>query len=529
MFLLQKVQPLNTKQGGPSGQSRTSANDGAKGGAKDGAEEHGQTGSFSGLGLSQSTLKSLSAMGYSEPTPIQRKAIPIIMEGRDVLGLAQTGTGKTAAFGLPLVQKLATIGSAREGKSVRALILSPTRELASQIAEALKMFTRNAHLKVALAVGGQSINVQQRRLEQGSDILVATPGRLLDLVDRKAVFLDRAGFLVLDEADQMLDLGFIHALRKIAKMVPPQRQTLLFSATMPKEIASLAGAFLNNPVRVEAAPPGKTADRVRQAVYHVTRRGKPDLLASLLEKQPNDISIVFARTKHGAERLKRVLAERGFAAASIHGNKSQSQRDRAIKSFKAGDVNILVATDVAARGIDIPGVTHVYNFDLPEVPAQYVHRIGRTARAGEDGDAVAFCSPEEAHLLKAIEKQLGMELPVLGDMPQTGDAGSREDDTKPARRAGGERRGDGTKPDGKRRNRRRKPRNKALDGTQDPASQKPGRRRRKPESIKAEAASKQASAGSRKPEEKAEQKKDSPKKRRRKPRRWQRGRPGKSG
>ncbi|MCB1417148.1 MAG: DEAD/DEAH box helicase, partial [Nitratireductor sp.] len=288
-------------------------------------------------------------------------------------------------------------------------------------------------------------------------------------------------------------------------------------------------AFLNNPVRVEAAPPGKTADRVRQAVYHVTRRGKPDLLASLLEKQPNDISIVFARTKHGAERLKRVLAERGFAAASIHGNKSQSQRDRAIKSFKAGDVNILVATDVAARGIDIPGVTHVYNFDLPEVPAQYVHRIGRTARAGEDGDAVAFCSPEEAHLLKAIEKQLGMELPVLGDMPQTGDAGSREDDTKPARRAGGERRGDGTKPDGKRRNRRRKPRNKALDGTQDPASQKPGRRRRKPESIKAEAASKQASAGSRKPEEKAEQKKDSPKKRRRKPRRWQRGRPGKSG
>ena len=313
---------MNTIKGGRPGQSGETG-------------KQGQTGSFSGLGLSESMLKPLSAMGYNEPTPIQRKAIPLVMEGRDVLGLAQTGTGKTAAFGLPLAQKLLSADTARESKSVRALILSPTRELASQISEALKMFIRNAHLKVALAVGGQSISVQQRRLERGCDILVATPGRLLDLVERKAVFLDQTGFLVLDEADQMLDLGFIHALRRIAQMVPPQRQTLLFSATMPKEIARLAEAFLNDPVRVEAAPPGKTADRVRQGVYHVARRAKPDLLTTLLAQQPNDISIVFARTKHGAERLRRLLAERGFDAASIHGNKSQSQRDRAIRAFKA--------------------------------------------------------------------------------------------------------------------------------------------------------------------------------------------------
>ena len=507
---------MSTTQDGPAGQSGEAGKD------------NGQSASFSGLGLSQSTLKSLSAMGYSEPTPIQRKAIPIIMEGRDVLGLAQTGTGKTAAFGLPLVQKLQGVGSAREGKSVRALILSPTRELASQIAEALKMFTRNAHLKVALAVGGQSINTQQRRLEAGSDILVATPGRLLDLVERKAVFLDRTGFLVLDEADQMLDLGFIHALRRIAKMVPPERQTLLFSATMPKEIAKLAEAFLTDPVRVEAAPPGKTADRVRQSVYHVARRAKPELLASLLEKQPNDISIVFARTKHGAERLKRMLSERGFDAASIHGNKSQSQRDRAIHAFKAGDINILVATDVAARGIDIPGVTHVYNFDLPEVPAQYVHRIGRTARAGEDGDAVAFCSPEEAHLLKAIEKQLGMAIPVLGDLPQPGGEGAQE--AKPPRKPGSEHRKGAGREDGKKRNRRRKPGKKA-DGEaaetvmRDKSAAKPQRRRRKPAGARPEAGPQQQAAGDGKP---AQRKDASQKKRRSKPRRWQRGRKGTS-
>ncbi len=367
------------------------------------------------LGLAPTILKSLSALGYKEPTPIQEQAIPLIMEGHDIMGLAQTGTGKTAAFGLPLIQQLMGIGSKPHPKTIRALILAPTRELANQIADNLKSFLKNTHLRVATVVGGQSINVQQRTLGKGNDILVATPGRLLDLVDRKAVQLNSATFLVLDEADQMLDLGFIHALKKISKMVAKNRQTLLFSATMPKEIEELAKAFLTNPVRVQVAPPGKAADKVSQTVHHVSRREKPSTLRAMLAKNPDDLSLVFARTKHGAEKLMKGLVEQGFPAGSIHGNKSQGQRDRAIRAFKSGEIRILVATDVAARGIDISGVSHVYNYDLPEVPANYVHRIGRTARAGAEGLAVAFCAPDELHLLRAIEKEMKIKIPVVGE------------------------------------------------------------------------------------------------------------------
>ncbi len=369
---------------------------------------------FDSMGLSPVIMSALKTLGYDEPTPIQSATIPLILEGHDIMGLAQTGTGKTAAFGLPLVQQLLGVGSKPFPKTIRALILSPTRELANQIADNLKSFVKDTHLRVTTVVGGQSINVQQKALGRGNDVLVATPGRLLDLVERKAVILDSAKFLVLDEADQMLDLGFIHALKKISKMVAKERQTLLFSATMPKEIADLAKAFLMDPVRIEVAPPGKAADKVSQSVYYVSQRAKPDLLKKLLAERPGDLSLVFARTKHGAEKLMKGLVAEGFPAGSIHGNKSQGQRDRAIKDFKSGEMRILVATDVAARGIDISGVSHVYNFDLPEVPANYVHRIGRTARAGAEGLAVAFCSPEEAHLLQAIERMMGMKVEVAG-------------------------------------------------------------------------------------------------------------------
>jgi ATP-dependent RNA helicase RhlE len=369
---------------------------------------------FESMGLAPAILNSLKELGYKEPTPIQKEAIPLVLEGHDIMGLAQTGTGKTAAFGLPLVQQLMGIGSRPHPKTVRALILSPTRELTNQIAENLRSFVRNTHLRVVTVVGGQSINVQQRNLGKGNDILVATPGRLLDLVNRKAVLLESAKFLVLDEADQMLDLGFIHDLKKISKLVAKERQTLLFSATMPKEIADLAKAFLKDPIRIQVSPSGKAADKVTQSVHYVAQRAKADLLKTLLAKRPDDLSLVFARTKHGAEKLMKGLVAEGFPAGSIHGNKSQGQRDRAIAAFKSGEIRILVATDVAARGIDISGVSHVYNFDLPEVPANYVHRIGRTARAGADGLAVAFCAPEEAHLLKAIENLMGQRVEVVG-------------------------------------------------------------------------------------------------------------------
>jgi ATP-dependent RNA helicase RhlE len=373
---------------------------------------------FESLGLSSSLLSAIKDNGYEAPTPIQQKAIPLILDGQDLMGLAQTGTGKTAAFGLPLIERLLAEPRRAAPKGTRALILAPTRELVNQIAKNLISFLKTTPLRVTSVVGGVSINGQVKRMSKGTDILVATPGRLLDLVDRNAVDLGSASYLVLDEADQMLDLGFIHALRKIAGLVAKDRQTLLFSATMPKQINELAQSYLTDPARVEVSPVGRTADKVRQKVHFMDSKAKTGFLIDVLSDQPDDMSLVFCRTKHGAERLMRKMAQAGIAAGSIHGNKSQNQRERAIKELRSGDIKVLVATDVAARGIDIPGVSHVYNFELPEVAEAYVHRIGRTARAGADGDAVALCAPEEIGLFRQIEKLIGIDIEVAsGEAP----------------------------------------------------------------------------------------------------------------
>lgn len=375
---------------------------------------------FETLGIQPKLVKRLAKQGIQKPTPIQQKAIPHALEGHDVMGLAQTGTGKTIAFGLPLIQDLLKVGTKPAPKTVRGLILAPTRELAKQIWENLRNYTGGTHLKVNLIVGGASIGGQIHRLQTGTDLLVATPGRLIDLLDRRAVRLDAAEYLVLDEADQMLDMGFIHALRKIAPLLPAERQTLLFSATMPKQMAELAAAYLTDPVRVEAAPPGRPAEKVTQKLHYVEQAKKPALLAEYLAGHRDELALVFARTKHGAERLMKGLVAAGFAATSVHGNKTQGQRERALKGFKQGQYKVLVATDVAARGLDIPDVRHVYNFDLPNVPDNYVHRIGRTARAGKSGAAIAFCAPKEMGELKAIQKTIGREIDVIGGTPWQG-------------------------------------------------------------------------------------------------------------
>ncbi len=367
---------------------------------------------FSTMDLPKHLHTRMEAMGFNTPTPIQARAIPHALNGQDVLGLAQTGTGKTAAFGVPLVAQMLEYGHKPAAGTVRGLILAPTRELANQIAETLKGLTEGSPLKTGLVVGGVSINPQINRLSRGTDILVATPGRLLDILDRKALDLGSCDFLVLDEADQMLDLGFIHALRKIAALLPEKRQTMLFSATMPKQMNEIANAYLKSPVRIEVTPPGKPAAKVTQSVHFIAKAEKLSLLKELLAKHDGERTLVFGRTKHGMEKLMKVLDKAGFKAAAIHGNKSQGQRERALKAFKSGEITVLVATDVAARGLDIPDVKYVYNYELPNVPDAYVHRIGRTARAGKDGQAVAFCAPDEIGDLKAIQKTMGITIPV---------------------------------------------------------------------------------------------------------------------
>ncbi len=385
------------------------------------------------MGLPTLLVKRLAVLGFAEPTPIQSHAIPHALDGKDVMGLAQTGTGKTAAFGLPLVAQMLAFGSKPERKTVRGLVLAPTRELAGQIASNLRDLVDGTHLKVGMVVGGQSINAQIHRLERGTDLLVATPGRLLDLLDRRALRLDETVFLVLDEADQMLDLGFIHALRKIAGLLPATRQTMLFSATMPKQMNEIAQSYLKNPVRVEVSPAGKAADKITQSVHFIAKAEKTALLIELLDAHRDERALVFGRTKHGSEKLMRVLEKAGYAAGSIHGNKSQGQRERALAAFRSGQTKVLVATDVAARGLDIPDVRHVYNYDLPNVPDSYIHRIGRTARAGKDGAAVALCSPEEMGELKAIQKMTGLSIPVASGHAWEPMA----DPDKPRKKAGG--------------------------------------------------------------------------------------------
>ncbi len=368
---------------------------------------------FKDLGVSAPILKALAADGYDAPTPIQVQAIPIVQKGRDLIGLAQTGTGKTAAFALPVLDRLHLNRKHAGEKSCRALVLAPTRELAAQIGDSFRAYGRFLGLSTAVVFGGASMFKQKQALYRGVDILVATPGRLLDHVSQRSVRLDNVEILILDEADHMMDMGFIHDLRKIANIVPRHRQTLFFSATMPPSIEELAAQFLDNPERISVTPVSSTAERVEQAVVHVDQAKKQDLLHALLKDKSIKRCIVFARTKHGADRVERKLESAGFEAVAIHGNKSQGQRIRALDAFKKGQARVLVATEVAARGIDVDNITHVINYDLPNVPEQYVHRIGRTARAGQAGIAISFCAPDERAYLRDIERLTKQAVPVM--------------------------------------------------------------------------------------------------------------------
>jgi len=372
---------------------------------------------FQTLGVSEPLLRALATENYTQPTPIQTQAIPAILEGRDVLGLAQTGTGKTAAFGLPLLQRLSQDRSVAGPHGVRALILAPTRELAVQISDSLKTYGRHLHLRHTVILGGVSQGKQVEAMRHGVDILVATPGRLLDLVRQKQVRLDKASILVLDEADRMFDMGFIKDVRKLVSYLPKQRLSLLFSATMPKEVAHLVQEILHQPVRIEVTPKTIAVEIIEQSVYHVSTQDKRGLLHKLLQDEAMKRVIVFTRTKHGANKVADQLEKNGYKADAIHGNKSQNARQRALESFREGKVRVLVATDIAARGIDIDDITHVINFDLPHEPESYVHRIGRTARAGAGGTAIAFCDASERSLLKAIERLTRQTMKVVGTPP----------------------------------------------------------------------------------------------------------------
>jgi superfamily II DNA/RNA helicase len=367
---------------------------------------------FLDLGLTESIARALVDEQYATPTPIQAQTIPQVLAARDVVGIAQTGTGKTAAFALPILNHLAAFPGRPEGRSCRVLVLSPTRELSAQIVESFRTYGRYSRPQVALAIGGVPINRQIRALAPGVDVLVATPGRLLDLMQSRAVHLDRVEIFVLDEADRMLDMGFIRDIRRIVSKLPAKRQTLLFSATMPREIADLASHMLRDPVRVAVTPAATTVERIAQRVIHVDRAGKPALLAEVLRQESVERALVFTRTKRGADKVVRALAKAGLAAEAIHGNKSQGQRERVLAAFRAGGLRTLIATDIAARGIDVEGISHVVNYDLPNIPESYVHRIGRTGRAGADGIAISFCDPEERAFLRDIERLIRMSIPA---------------------------------------------------------------------------------------------------------------------
>jgi ATP-dependent RNA helicase RhlE len=373
---------------------------------------------FAALGIAEPVLRALAAENYIHPTPIQARAIPPLLAGRDLLGIAQTGTGKTAAFGLPLLQRQSQGHVPPKPREAHALILAPTRELALQIEESLGIYGRFLNLRRAVVLGGVSQNPQIAALRRGVDILVATPGRLLDLMQQKHVRLESVSVLVVDEADRMLDMGFIRDVRKIVAHLPRQRQSMLFSATMPGDIVSLAGEMMRDPVRIEVAPQGRTADRIDQKLYHVAMPQKRQLLAELLKDQAMKRVIVFTRTKHGANRVAEHLARNGTAAEAIHGNKSQNARQRALEAFRSGKARVLVATDIAARGIDIDDISHVVNFELPNEPESYVHRIGRTARAGGEGIAISFCDPSERTYLRDIERLTGNRISLVEhDLP----------------------------------------------------------------------------------------------------------------
>ena len=411
---------------------------------------------FSELDLAAPLLKALTEEGYVTPTPIQAQAIPHVMAGRDLLGIAQTGTGKTAAFALPILHRLAADTRRPERNTCRCLVLSPTRELASQIAESFRTYGRHLGYSVAVVFGGVSIRPQIDRLMRGVDILVATPGRLIDHLDQRTLRLDKVEIFVLDEADQMLDMGFIHAIRRITPKLPKQRQSLFFSATMPREIGSLAADLLNDPIKVSVAPVATTAERIDQKVLFVETHRKRVVLAQLIRSESMDRALVFTRTKHGADKVVKHLAEDNIAAAAIHGNKSQAQREKALAAFKTGATRILVATDIAARGIDVDAVSHVVNFDLPNVPESYVHRIGRTARAGAEGRAISLCDGEERTYLKSIEKLTRQIIPTEDRRDPNAPRPASSPEARPAR-APGQRPGRDTRREGPPRTGERKP------------------------------------------------------------------------
>ncbi len=374
--------------------------------------------SFENLNLIEPILKALRTEGYTSPTPIQEQAIPVLLDGKDLLGVAQTGTGKTAAFAIPIIQKLfieKQEGERRGG--IRALIITPTRELAIQIGESFAAYGKHTGLKHLVVFGGVSQGSQTNALKTNIDVLVATPGRLLDLMDQKFIHLHLIRFFVLDEADRMLDMGFIHDVKKIVAKLPPKRQTLFFSATMPPEISNLANTILNNPIRVEATPVSSTAERVEQGIYYVEKNDKKSLLIHLLKDPAIKSVLVFTRTKHGADKVAKELTKVHIKADAIHGNKSQNARQKALSNFKSGQIRVLVATDIAARGIDVDNLTHVINFEIPNIPETYVHRIGRTGRAGASGIALSFCDEEELNYLKDINKLTGQAIPIIDEHP----------------------------------------------------------------------------------------------------------------
>jgi ATP-dependent RNA helicase RhlE len=373
---------------------------------------------FQELDLIEPILKALQTEGYTQPTPIQEQSIPSILQGKDLLGCAQTGTGKTAAFAIPMLQLLSKPhANTKVHKAIKALILTPTRELAIQIEESFKAYGKNLPLRHLVIFGGVGQKAQTDALHRGVDILVATPGRLLDLMNQGFINLRDVEIFVLDEADRMLDMGFIHDVKKVIAKLPAIRQTLFFSATMPKEIQSLADTILRNPVKVEVTPVSSTAEKIQQQIFFVSKNDKKDLLLHILKDRTIETALVFARTKHGSDRIVKDLIKAGIKAEAIHGNKSQNARQRALTNFKAKTTRILVATDIAARGIDVDELMHVINYELPNIPETYVHRIGRTGRAGLSGTALSFCDGEEKEFLDDIEKLIGLKVPVTEDHP----------------------------------------------------------------------------------------------------------------
>ncbi|MFZ4574567.1 MAG: DEAD/DEAH box helicase, partial [Phycisphaerales bacterium] len=395
---------------------------------------------FKALGLKDQITRALTEEGYETPTPIQAKAIPPILEGRDILATAQTGTGKTAAFALPVIHRLTDkpIDTQRRGPvTARVLVLSPTRELAAQIGESFKTYGRNSHLRGAVIYGGVSQHHQVKNLRAGVDVIVAAPGRLVDLFDQGLVDLSKIEIFILDEADRMLDMGFIKPIQYIASKLPKTRQTLLFSATMPKEIVHLAESLLRDPVRVAAAPAGTPAARIEESLYMISFRDKQALLHHLLEEEGVERAVVFTKTKHGADKVGKKLEDAGVQNVVIHGNKAQNYRTRALEAFKSGRARVLVATDVAARGLDVDGITHVFNYDLPMEPEAYVHRIGRTARAGASGIAISFCDPSERDLLRQVERLVGRRIPAALEYPDIARQEPADNPRRDARDHGG--------------------------------------------------------------------------------------------